>query len=131
LNKVDWWPDLNLWWLGKTPRQWAEEGGDPLALCAMHWKKQVREILTHKDYLPAGQYLEIRYERLMDDPWRVLKEILAFCRLEWTAQFERAVNRIGLRPGNKDKWMELMDRDAIAVIRQSAGDLLSELGYQT
>lgn len=130
LNSVAWWPDLELWWLGKTPKQWVKESGrHPLELCAMHWKRQVQEILTHKNHLPPEQYLECRYEDLVTNPKGLLQNILRSCRLEWNAKFEEHVNSMAIENRNY-KWRDSLDAASKGAIYRAAGDLLEELGYE-
>jgi hypothetical protein len=129
LNNVNWWPDLQLWWLGKTPREWAEENdGNPLELCAMHWKHQVEQILVNKTWLSPHQYFECRYEDLVGDPSKLLQEILSFCGLGWMGKFESHLINIPVDNRNY-KWQDELDDESKDVIRQAAGDLLSKLGY--
>lgn len=129
LNNVDWWPELELWWLGKTPKEWAEEiGGNPLELCAIHWKRQVNQVLENKDHIPQEQYIECRYEDLVTNPRTLLPGILSFCGLEWKAKFDRHVNGIAVDDRNY-KWRDSLDAESKEAIYRGAGDLLEELGY--
>ena len=42
LLKVDWWPQMQIWWFDdRLPADWAAEGRDPLELCARHWVREV------------------------------------------------------------------------------------------
>ncbi len=129
LFNVDFWPNLKLWWLGKTPQQWEKEGHEPLELCALHWKRQVGEILANKDHIPPRQYFECRYEALLDDPAALLRDVLAFCRLDWNNVFQRHMDGIRMKGRNRDKWRSSLDGPAKEGVERAAGDLLAELGY--
>jgi hypothetical protein len=129
LSKVKWWPKTEIWWENTTPEQWEKEGRNPYELCAMNWKRQVKEILRHRDHIPVDQYTECRYEDLMTDPKAIVKDVLRFCKLEWNDRFEKHVASTRINAANKDKWRAELDESAKRAIRESAGDLLAELGY--
>jgi hypothetical protein len=131
LINVQWWNDLNLWWLGKTPRQWQAEGRDPHELAALHWKRQVEVALVDAKKVPAAQYYECRYEDLMSDPEPQLRRILDFCELEWNHEFDRHYSHIAIKKGSVDKWRSGFDDKAISAIMGASGDLLASLGYET
>ena len=46
--------------------------------------KQYLRLMDHwRDTLPASQMLEVRYEDLILDSERVIREMVGFCNLEW------------------------------------------------
>jgi hypothetical protein len=129
LYNVEWWSDLRLWWLRKTPLQWEQEGGSPYELCALHWKRQVMEILVQKDHVPPAQYMECRYEDLILNPRATLESILHFCRLEAGERFWSHVDTMSVRGSSLEKWQEALDASQKRTIGEAAGDLLTTLGY--
>lgn len=129
LRKVGWWENLHLWWCGCTPRQLAKRGVAPLAVAAMHWKNQVDEALRQKSFLPASRYTECRYERLLRDPERVLKRLLAFCGLNWQPRLARAIGRAAIQPERAERWRHQLDAPQRGDIFRAAGDRLVQLGY--
>jgi hypothetical protein len=129
LYNVAWWADLELWWLGKTPRQWEKSGGNPFELCALHWKRQVEEILAHKIKIPSGQYIECRYENLVTNPQKTLSQIISSCELEWNPEFQNHIERVGILSKNHLKWQNALDNNAKEIVKKVAGDLIVSLGY--
>ncbi len=118
---VDWWNDLTLWWAGIKPSDWEGEGKEPIELCALHWKHNVEEILGNKDVL--ANYLELRYEDLVDDTRREIDRVLDFCGLARDGDFE---GRLSSRLPNKNaKWKGVHSE----TIERVAGDTLRRLGY--
>ncbi|GAA1776142.1 sulfotransferase [Nostocoides vanveenii] len=95
LSRVDWWPDMPVWWYSdRTPTQWAAEGKDPLELCARHWVEETKAIESGLADVPADQVLRIRYEDLVAAPMTVLPQIAGFAGLDpanptWLAELER------------------------------------------
>ncbi|UCC38812.1 MAG: sulfotransferase [Candidatus Aminicenantes bacterium] len=129
LLNVKWWPDLGLWWLGKTPKQWEEKGGNPAELCTLHWKRQVEEILQNKEYIRQDQYFECRYEHVVDKPLSSLKEILEFCQLRWSDDFEKHIKCLPISSLSLDKWQDELDEISKKTIKEIAGDLIDYFGY--
>jgi len=129
LVRVAWWPDTHLWWMDTTPRRWEENGGDPYELAARNWSRQVGEIMGAKSLVPAAQYFECRYERLITDTDSLLDELLRFCDLERNPAFDAHARAIAVRPGNEDKWRDQLDAAALETIARCAGDMLRALGY--
>ena len=123
------WKSLTPWWLGKNTQQWEAEGRCPFELAAMHWKRQVSEILTHKEYLPADQYHELRYERLVEEPEAVIREIADLTDLPWTPAFQEHVRSVRAVPSTKDKWRDQLGDAQRESIRRAAGETLAALGY--
>lgn len=129
LVRVRWWPDADIWWLGTTPRRWEAEGGDPYELAARNWRRQVTEILDNQSAIPAAQFLECRYEDLIAGTRPLLRRIAAFCDMEWSDRYERALDEVPVVARNTDKWREQLDDHAKRVVTEEAGDLIARLGY--
>lgn len=130
LSKVNWWPEMPVWWYGdKTPTQWAAEGKDPLELCARHWVAETEAIDSGLDALPPESVLRIRYEDLVASPMTVLPRIAAFAGLDpqdpdWLAELAR------IRFPNKNAaWAAEISPDqqaALAVLEPQ----LTAMGYR-
>jgi hypothetical protein len=129
LLRVNWWPDLELWWLGRTPRQWIKTGGNPAELCARHWKRQVEEVLQNKEHIPPNQYLECRYEEVVEKPLSSLKKILEFCQLRWSDGFEKYIKSISISNLSLNKWQDELDKASKEAVKKFAGDLIYYFGY--
>ena len=92
--------------------------------------------------LGAGRYLEVRYEDLVAEPESVLQRICSFAGLPYEAAMtehsgsksgERAHQQSLRRPlagGLRDWRVEMRPQD-VGAFEGVAGDLLSDLGYET
>ena len=81
--RVDWWPDLEVWWRGgERPGDWVAAGGDPLELASRHWVAEVDAIDAGLAGVPAEQVLRVRYEDLVADPLTLLPRMAQFCGLD-------------------------------------------------
>jgi hypothetical protein len=129
-----------------TPRRylgrlalWAEE---PVAVCALWWKRQVSAGQQGRAEVGADRCLEVRYEELVRAPEGVLRSIAAFLGLPFSSSMlEYHQGRMRDDPGLaiKDRWLpptgglrdwrvDLSERD-LELFEALAGDLLDALGY--
>ena len=130
LSRVDWWPEMPVWWWDdRTPQEWAAEGKDPLELCARHWVEETRVIEEGLASVPAGSVLRIRYEDLVADPSRVLGEVAAFAGLDPdNAVWQAELSKISF-PDKNAAWnaeIPAEQRAALAVM----DDQLNTMGYR-
>jgi hypothetical protein len=129
LLNVHFWTTLSLWWAdGKTPSELQREGADPVLIAARHWKLGVERMLQDKQHIPQGQYKEIRYEELMQDPSSELKRILVFCDLQWTRDFQAHVDTFSLESRNF-KWTNRFTPEQIENIGAEVDPLLEKCGF--
>jgi len=57
------------------------------------WRQYVRAVKEARSSLPPRQFLEVRYEDLLSDPAKVLRECASFLGLEWSdAQLAQAIS---------------------------------------
>jgi Sulfotransferase family len=113
---------------------------------AIRWRRSVRRGRRDGRRLGPDRYREIRYENLVADPERVLREVCSFLRLDWddsmlryhvradaviaATRFPVAHQRLLLppQPGLRD-WRTEMAPDDVERFEAIAGELLDELGY--
>lgn len=104
-------------------------------VAAKHWKERVEAACNFGRTLDNSQYLEIRYEHLVQFPEELFENLIHF--LDWEDdrykiidQFNRGI--VGkVRRDNFNKWKTQMSRRHIRAFEQVAGDLLKRLGYDT
>lgn len=128
LSRVDWWPELVVWWYGGTPGQWAAEGRDPWELCARHWVEEVRVIDEGLVQVPSESVLNLSYEDLVADPLPVLDAIAAFARLSEDAGWRSRLRTMSF-PNKNDAWRDKLDDQARLCIESVQAEELSRRGY--
>lgn len=130
LSKVDWWPDMPVWWWDdRTPQEWAAQGKDPLELCARHWVEEVKAIETGLAEVPAAQVLRIRYEDLVADPLTVLGQVAAFAGLDPdNEQWRAELSKISF-PNKNAAWTAQLPPEQQAALEPMA-DQLTAMGYR-
>lgn len=119
---------------------WSEE---PVAVCALWWRRQVETGMRDGRRLGPRKYHELRYEDLVAEPEKNLREMAIFLDLPYS---EKMANyhegKIREKPGidAKKAWLpptrslrnwrsEMSERD-VELFEALAGDLLRELGYE-
>lgn len=126
LYHVKWWHDVDIWWLGATPRQWEETGKSPIGLCAMQWKMDVNEILENKK-LFGDRYLEIKYEQFVQNVPGTIDRILAHCKLKPSR------NYLQLLPDKLQnmnyKWSVNLTPEQKETVENTISDMLIKFGY--
>jgi hypothetical protein len=113
-----------------------------LADFAYRWRRDVLGARRFGTTVAAGRYFELRYEDLVAEPERRLREISSFlglrfetAMLEYYRDFDTTRNRNHKRlaepptPGLTD-WRKQMRRVDIERFEALAGDLLDALGYE-
>jgi hypothetical protein len=115
---------------------------EPVAVCALWWRRQVSAGQRGRDTVGADHCLEVRYEDLVTTPEALLGSITAFLNLPFSpAMLDYHQGRGREDPGlpSKDRWLpptarlrdwrvDLSPRD-IELFEALAGDLLTSLGY--
>jgi hypothetical protein len=93
----------------------------------MQWLKSVETIQEKLVAIPSSQVIEIRYEVLLAQPHRVMKEI---------CDFIGARNCMGqdatsiLMPRNSGRWQAVWSRDEVERVGALIGNKLIELDYE-
>lgn len=108
-------------------------------LTVYRWKKTVFEGMKQGAMLPAGHYLELRYESLTADPDREMKRVCDFLGIDYDSAVVQSTMRF-MDPSNSDavsgrivknsgKWQVYFSPLQIENIESIAGDALASLGY--
>jgi hypothetical protein len=134
--------------------QWAANGDkgpgrfqlwskQPVAACALWWKWQVSAGRLDGSVLPRERYHEVKYEELVSQPDKTLRQVTEFLDLPFAAEMfsyneGKVQHGIGLSskkawlaptPGLRDWRTEMVERD-LELFEAMAGDLLTTLGYE-
>jgi hypothetical protein len=127
LLRVPWWQDTDIWWMEKKVKEWEDEGGEPIELCARHWMRDVQEILGNKD-LFGERYLEIHYEDLVVDVEKVIGKILDFSQLDRDNKyFDQLPKSL---PNMNRKWKERLTVEQKSILNKELNPFLVQLGYE-
>jgi hypothetical protein len=125
-------------WLGRQA-MWREE---PVAMCALYWRRLVLDGRRGRDQVGSDRCLEIRYEELVRAPEAAMRSIAAFLDLPFDhamVEYYKGRTRDETDLSSTDKWLpptaglrdwreELSPRD-LQLFEALAGDTLASLGY--
>lgn len=128
LMKEKWWKDTKLWWRGgKTPKECEKKRFSPVRIAAMHWQKNVKEILQNKSQL-HGRYFEVRYEQFVRVPKETIKNILKFCELKPYPKYLQLIPE--KLPNMNYKWRKELNPIEKKEVNKILRKTLRELGYK-
>lgn len=115
---------------------------------AKNWAEMVRRAMKDGPELLGGNYAEVRYEDLLEDPEPEVERLLSFLEADTSRQvvrrcvnaasFERRAKRergqedskAFMRKGIAGDWKNVYNEEDKRVFKEAAGDLLIELGYE-
>jgi Sulfotransferase family len=128
---------------GKGPGRFALWAREPVAVCALWWKRFIRAGIREGRSLGQDHYMEVRFEDLVARPRETMEHIAGFLDLpladEMLAFHE---GRTRVRPGRSVKnawlpptpglrdWHSEMSQEHVELYEALVGDLLAELGYE-
>jgi Sulfotransferase family len=118
--------DYDIWWFGNKPHVWNESGKEPIILCGLDWKHNVKAILESVR-LFEDRYLEIRYEDLTSDTTSVVQKVLEFCQLDRNDDFATWIPR-RIKSQNY-RWRRELTSQQIDALNQELSGFLSQLEY--
>lgn len=130
------------WWLGwsgpqnwrwgeLTPAQreeWERHNKSFIALAAIQWKICLDALEEGKGFVDKDNFLEVKYENLCDDPLKVFGNVIEFCDLEMTREFEVSVKSCVLKNSNY-KWQEELTVNQQNIIMDVLSEYLKKYGY--
>ena len=115
--------------IGPKPDGWRAWVGLPRHVIAgLQWEAVVREARRAGQALGTAHYHEIRYEMLMTEPGRVIRDLLRFTGLAPAEAVQRYA-REAIDPHRPRRWDDLLSSDTEADIARRVQGLNCELGY--
>lgn len=125
---VDWWwgwRGPQNWRLGElTPphqEEWERYNKSFMALAAIYWKILMDALEKAKASIDSDDFLEVKYEDLCSNPPGVFKEVIEFCELGWSQEFEDSIKKYTLRNTNY-KWKKELTTDQQSIVEDILGD---------
>ncbi len=142
---IDWWPDARIIHLVRDGRDVAlslfgrkhDFSAYNVYYAAQYWQKYVDVCREQGRRLPAGQYLELRYEDVLNDQAAAMRTVCDFIgeplpgevphpasELDEASRQLKTVNR-----NNQEKWRRALNAWQIRVFESEAGATLQQSGY--
>lgn len=113
---------------GELQSEWEAHDRSFVALAGIQWKILMRAAEAAKRAVPAGSFIDVRYEEFAKRPIETFREIADFCKLDWDTGFERALLRYAVESANY-KWQQDLDSAQQAVLLSVLSGDLSKYAY--
>jgi hypothetical protein len=134
--QMGWWDGYqgpSKWFLGdlneRDQADWDRTGRSFPALAGIGWRLLMDAFETARQQLPAEQWLQVRYEDVLDRPREEFGRMLDFLGLEWTPAFEAGYARHSFPQGRRAAYERDLAPADVAVLDDLLGPTLERLGY--
>lgn len=128
LASVDWWNGHKVWWDGRTPPEIERAGQPRLAVCARNWVREMEQLSAQLAAIPAQRVLELRFERLLQDPLVELSRAVSFLGLPFTDEYRQAIDALSLHPV-RPRWGSEWNADELDCVLHETRPMLRQFGY--
>jgi hypothetical protein len=134
--QMSWWlgyqgPDH--WQWGPIPdryrTEWTESMQSFPALAGILWKMLIDAFIEARSQIPPGQWLNVRYEDVVERPRQCFAEMLEFAGLPFDAAFDRAMSRYTFSRGRSDAFRRDLDPETLSRLNASLREHLEQLHY--
>lgn len=120
------------WRWGALPadleEEWERHDRSFVALAGLQWRIIMDAAEKAAESVDPSQLMEVRYERLCEDPLATMREVLEFAELSWAPGFERCLRTRKLKPANH-KWRTDLNTSQQGVLEDVLGTHLARYGY--
>ncbi len=124
-----------VWEFGTLPKDyariWHESGQDFVVLAALEWALLMDAFATAKKSVPSSQWMDVHYERFVENPRSHVESLFSFTGLEWTDDFESRFRRFTFTGGKRDRHHKDLTSKQIKALDEALGPHLHGLGYET
>jgi len=134
--QMKWWggyegPEKWLWGpLSEEQRElWNRNGQSFATLAGISWKKLMDSYAIGSSLLDNDHYLEVKYEDFLENPQEVMKKILSFSGLEWTADFEKHFSKFQIRKSRARSFETDLSGKQLKELESGIEDMLVKYGY--
>ena len=118
----DGWRGPPNWRRGPLPADldalWRQEGESFVALAAIEYILIQRAMSQCRDALRPDQIHTVAYSDLCANPVDVFRKVLEFCHLEWSARFEKAIDRVRL-VNRDEQWRARLSASQQSVLQRT------------
>jgi hypothetical protein len=136
LLQMYWWAGFQGpegWSLGpldpERRRVWDASGQSYVVLAGLEWDILMDAFAGAREHIPAGLWLDVRYEDVLADPRTQLGRMLEFSGLAWTPEFETAFARYSFGSGRSEAFRKDLGPRALAALEPVIARQLEANGY--
>jgi hypothetical protein len=110
--------------------EWEASGRSFVLLAGLGWKMLMDAYATARDLVPAGQWLDVRFEDVLADPRAGFKEMLELMGLDEDKTFNRALSSVRFAVDRRDAFRRELGPAAVELLERSLADHLRFWGYR-
>jgi Sulfotransferase family len=136
LVRRPWWDGYrgpSNWRFGPLPEpeasEWMNTGRSFVVLAGLQWRMLMDAFEDVKGRIPPHQWMEVRYEDVVDDPRDHMGRILMFAGMQWSPEFESAVGSYSFRTDKKDEYLRNLTTSQRSLLDRVLADHLRRYGY--
>ncbi|MBS1214568.1 MAG: sulfotransferase [Proteobacteria bacterium] len=136
--QMGWWDGYHgpsRWYLGQLSeqdqRQWEEDGRSFVTLAGLGWRMLIENFEKARALLPGDQWLDVRYEDVLQNPEQEYRRMLDFLGLDWSRRFEQGFRRYRFETGRKEAFRRDLDPANLARLERILEPTLERYGYET
>ncbi len=134
--QVPWWRGWGgpeHWQWGPLPphlaMEWEDADRSFVVLAGLLWRMLMDAYDVARDALPGESWLEVRYEDLTAHPEETLRQLLDFCDLRWSNEFDRGSGHRQFHPARVDAFRRDLDPYELARMTAAIAPALTARGY--
>jgi len=130
LMNVDFWTESD-----KLNKPWWENGltaedmepfemydRSPIALAAIQWKKIITLTRKEASKISSERYCEIKYEKFMHNPYKLMQEMFEFSELKQSKKVYRYINQRSQFISRNNKYLNSLTSEGINIINKIVYD---------
>lgn len=129
----DGWQGPDKWIYGPLPadlrREWDEHNRSFPVLAALGWKMLMAAYEDARELTPPGQWLDVRYEDILDHPQESFAELLDFLGLPWDHGFQTGFERHEITAARADSFRTELAPAQLQAVEQVLAKPLARWGY--
>jgi len=99
------------------------------AVCAKQWVISIKSALEQKSAIQMGQYMEVRYEKVVSNPIKEFERMAEFIDVNPFDKIFQDYIRFQIRTTSIDRWKKRLRGKALEEVMGIIGKLQRELGY--
>lgn len=114
---------------GEQAAEWDRTGRSFVALAGIGWKILMDSFEACKHALPAELWMDVRLEDIIADPRKRMEQVLEFCGLDWSSDFDKRFARFAFHANRTEAFRRDLNPGNLALLESVLGDHLARYGY--
>jgi hypothetical protein len=110
--------------------EWEASARSFAVLAAIGWKIAMDAYAMARAQVPGEQWLDVRFEDVLEDPWTRFKEMIEFIGLKPSPTFDKAVARTAFQTDRRDTFRRHLDSNTLTLVEKVLGGHLKRWGYE-